>query len=165
MAHLLTLQHAHIYIYICCRVKMVQCLPFSVLKWSKFFVFEHLVLPAERKGFFKKNKKEETKNYPILVLKKLVQLCCATYLDQFFNTSLDQFLTHCFFGVFVETLIFIVFFNKNAKFRETQKGKTNTICEHICANCYCQNVPFSAFFIFVFWQFPNVQRCSLIGSQ
>ena len=60
---------------------------------------------------------------------------------------------------------FIVFAANNAKFKETQKRKQNTICEHTCANCSCQNVLFCAFFFFVVLQFPIFQRCFLIGSQ
>ena len=72
---------------------------------------------------------------------------------------------YVFLFVFAETPIFIVFSANNAKFEETQKKK-NTICEHTCANCSCQNVLLCAFFIFGFFAISNFcQRCFLIGSQ
>ena len=80
---------AYIYIYIC-AVELIVGL-FCVKNWSKFFVyfcFENLVLPAERRGL-KKNQ-EKLKNDPILVL-KLVQLCCATCLDQFLTQPWTSF--------------------------------------------------------------------------
>ena len=40
-----------------------------------------------------------------------------------------------------------MFSAKHAKFKNTQKIR-NTICEHTCANCSCQNGRFSAFFHF-----------------
>ena len=48
------------HIYICCRVKNWSkiCL-FGVKSWSKFFVFENLFLPAERKGLFKQSPKQK----------------------------------------------------------------------------------------------------------
>ena len=58
-------------------------------------------------------------------------------------------------------------FSKNANFKKKhKKEKKDTICEHTCANCSCQNVLFSAFFIFGFFcNLQNFQRCFLIGSQ
>ena len=84
-------------------------------------------------------------------------------LGPVFNLYLDQFLTYkicyfflffCLFFFFAETPIFIVFSANNAKLKETQKKKKDTICEHNCANCSCASVLFSAFFIFaVFFNF------------
>ena len=77
-------------------------------------------------------------------------------LGPVFNFNLDQFLTLevCYFFVcfvLLKPLICIVLSAKHAKLKETQKRK-NTICEHTCANCSCQNIRFffvsSAFFIF-----------------
>ena len=101
-------------------------------------------------------------------------------LGPVFNFNLDQFLTlefcYCFsffclfWGGGAETPIFIVFSAKNAKLKETQKTKKDTICEHTCANCSCQNVRFfSAFLIFavfgismffrdVFDRFPKFEK-------
>ena len=67
-------------------------------------------------------------------------------LGPVFNVYLDQLLTYKFFFVF-ETPFYSVF-SKHAKFKETQKKKKDTICEHNCANCSCQSVRFSAFLIF-----------------
>ena len=47
-----------------------------------------------------------------------------------------------------------MFSAKNAKFKETQKRKKDTICEHNCANCFCQNVRFFCIFIFAVFQYP-----------
>ena len=56
---------AYIYIHTyAVELKLVQFLPFLVLKTGPyFFVFENLILPSERRGFFsKKNEEKETKN-------------------------------------------------------------------------------------------------------
>ena len=154
-------------------------MPFLVLKAGPFFfcffcffVFENLILPAERRGLKKKKKKNKPKKTTFLAL-KTGPILLRNILGPVFNASLDQFLTLgflfflCFFSFFwAETPIFIVFSAKNAKFKETQKRKKDTICEHTCANCSCQNVLFLC--IFHFWGFCNFQffqRCFLIGSQ
>ena len=42
----------------------------SVKSWSNFFVFfENLILPAERRGFFKKMKRKKQKQTTFLALK------------------------------------------------------------------------------------------------
>ena len=88
-----------------------------------------------------------------------------------FNFNLDQFLTlefcfYCFFfGGGPETPIFIVFSANNAKLKETQKRKKDTICEHTCANCSCQNVLFSAFLIFAVFGISMFSEMFLIGFQ
>ena len=97
-------------------------------------------------------------------------------LGPVFNLYLDQFLTYkiCYFFVFfvfvlAETPIFIVFSAKNTKFKETQKKKKHTICEHNCANCSCSSVLFfcifhfccfsiSVFFEDVFVWFPKIKK-------
>ena len=81
-----------------------------------------------------------------------------------FNFNLAHFLTlefcqfFCFFFCFffwAETPIFIVFSAKHAKLKETQKRNKDTICEHNCANSFCQNVLFLCIFHFCcFFQFP-----------
>ena len=97
-------------------------------------------------------------------------------LGPVFNFNLDQFLTlefyfffFCFFLFFgggAETPIFIVFSAKNAKLKETQKTKKDTICEHTCANCSCQNVRFFLHFWFLlFLEFPCFSEMFLIGFQ
>ena len=70
--------HTHtvyIYIYIdtyiyAVKLKVVQCLPFLKLKSGPLFlffcffcVFENLVLPAERRGFLKKQAKKNNKKH------------------------------------------------------------------------------------------------------
>ena len=154
-------------------------MPFLVLKTGPFFlffcfiVFKNLILPAERRGFFKKKKKTNKQKTTFLAL-KTGPILLRNILGPVFNASLDQFLTlgflfffvFFFFFLLAETPIFIVFSAKNAKFKETQKRKKDTICKHTCANCSCQNVLFLCIFHFwVFLQFPIFQRCFLIGSQ
>ena len=62
-----------------------------------------------------------------------------------------------------------MFSAKNAKFKETQKKKKDTICEHNCANCSCENVLFLCIFHFccffnirffddVFEWFPKIKK-------
>ena len=132
----------------------------SVKNWSSFFVFfvfENLILPAERRGFFKKKKKNKQKKTTFLALKTGPILLC-NILGPMFNASLDQFLTLGFFfcfSFFGWNPYFIVFSANNAKFKETQKRKKNTICEHTCADCSCQNIFFLCIFHFCFFlQFP-----------
>ena len=95
--------------HICCRAKTGPIFAFLVLKLVQVFswFFENLVLPAKRRGFFKK---KETKNDPILVL-KTGPILLRNILGPVFKASLDQ------------TPIFTVLFSKNAKFKETQKEK------------------------------------------
>ena len=141
---------------------MLKTGPYFLFFW--FFVFENLILPAERRGFFKKNKKmKPTKNNISSV--KTGPILLRNILGPVFNASLDQFLTLGFLFFFVffcvfffflaETPIFIVFSAKHAKFKETQKRKKDSICEHTCANCSCQNALFCAFFIFGFFAISN----------
>ena len=57
-----------------------------------------------------------------------------------------QFLTleFCYFCLLFssETQIFVVFSAKLQNWKKHKKEKNYTICEHICANCSCQNVRF-----------------------
>ena len=105
---------------------------------------------------------------PFLAL-KTGPILLRNILGPVFNASLDQFLTLGFFSCFLfllKPLFFIVLSAKNAKFKETQKRKKDTICEHTCASCSCQNVLFLCIFHFwVFCNFQCFQRCFLIGSQ
>ena len=73
-----------------------------------------------------------------------------------FNFNLDHFFGILLFFVFAETPIFIVFSTKNAKLKDTQKRNKDTICEHNCANSFCQNVRFFCFCIFHFCCVSNV---------
>ena len=89
-----------------------------------------------------------------------------------FNFNLDHFSTLevCLFSWGGLKPYFYSVFSKNAKLKETQKRKKDTICEHNCANSSCQNVRFfSAFFIFAvfpicilsemfFDRFPKIKK-------
>ena len=130
-----------------------------------FFIFENLILPAERKEFLKNKQKTTTKKTQFLKL-KTGPFMLRNILGPIFNFNLDQFLTlefcyffslFCFLGG-AETHFYSVF-RKNAKLKETQKTKKDTICGHTCANCSCQNVRFSAFDFCCFWNFHVFQRC------
>ena len=57
-----------------------------------FCFFGNLILPAERRGFFKKKNKETKKN-PFLALKTGPVLLRNILGPVFFHASLDQFLT------------------------------------------------------------------------
>ena len=156
-------------------------MPFLVLKTGPiflfFFVFLFLKISfslQKEEDFSKKRRKTNKKKKTFLAL-KTGPILLRNILGPVFNASLDQFLTLGFLFFFVfffflgggaETPIFIVFSAKNAKFKETQKRKKDTICEHTCANCSCQNVLFLCIFHFwVFCNFQFFQRCFLIGSQ
>ena len=87
---------AYIYIY---AVKLKTGPIFDLFKvknWSiflfflLFFIFENLILPAERRGCLKNKQKQQQKQTQFLKL-KLVQLCCATYLDQFLTLTWTSF--------------------------------------------------------------------------
>ena len=143
-----------------------------------FFVFLFLKISfslQKEEDFSKKKRRKRNKNKTTFLALKAGPILLRNILGPVFNASLDQFLTLGFFVFFVffffffffaETPIFIVLSAKNAKFKETQKRKKDTICEHTCANCSCQNVPFLCIFHFwVFCNFQFFQRCFLIGSQ
>ena len=116
-----------------------------------FFVFESLVLLAERR-FFLKNKKT-TKNNHISKL-KIGPILLRNIFGAVFNFDLDQFLTlkscHVCFVVFLlKPLVFFSFLAKYEKLKKHQKRK-KTICEHTCANFSCQNVLLFFFSVFFF---------------
>ena len=150
--------HMYIYIHIYIYAVKLKTSPifalFKVKNWSIcfvfFFIFENLILPAERKSFFENKQKQQQTKTQFLKL-KTGPIMLRNILGPVFNFNLDQFLTlefcyfFCSFLCFfwgAKTPIFIVFSAKNAKLKETQKTKKDTICEHTCANCSCQNVPF-----------------------
>ena len=85
----------------------------SVKNWSNFFfvlsffVFKNLILPAERRGFFKKSKKKnQKKNDPFLAL-KTGPILLRNIIGPVFNASLDQFLTLGFLFFFVFFIFFL----------------------------------------------------------
>ena len=93
-------------------------------------------------------------------------------LGPIFNFNLDQFLTlefsfffFCFGGG--GGCWNLYFYCVSAKMQHWKKHKKKkcTICEHTCANCFCQNVYFSAFFIFVVFELHVFWEMFLIGSQ
>ena len=96
-------------------------------------------------------------------------------LGPVFNFNLDQFLTleFCYFfggGGGWNPYFYSRFQQNMQNWKKHQKRKNDTICEHTCANCSCQNVRFfSAFFIFavfgismffrdVFDRFPKFKK-------
>ena len=107
---------------------------------------------------------KKQKPNPFLAL-KTGPILLRNILGPVFNASLDQFLTlgfvffvSCFLFFLAETPMFIVFSAKNAKFKETQKRKKDTSCEHTCANCSCQNVLFVHFSFLVVFASSNLFR-------
>ena len=89
-------------------------------------------------------------------------------LGPVFNFNLDQFLTlDCFFfgGGGLNPLFYSVF-SKECKIERNTKKKKDTICEHTCANCSCQNVRFFLHFsVLLFLEFPCFSGMFLIGFQ
>ena len=128
--------YVYIYIYIRCsartwsnnslflRQNLVQC--FSVF----FVVFQRSSSFCRENDILKKNEHKKMCKKHLFLSLNLVQLCCATYLDQTFDSTLDQVLTQHFanFWVFLpfwnnaETTIFIVFSAKNENFKPTPKN-------------------------------------------
>ena len=159
----------HIYIYIRIYIYAVKLKTgpnvalFKVKNWS--FFLENLVLPAERRIFSpKKQEREQQKSFLKL---KTGPTMLRNMLGSIFNFNLDQvptpatpffsfflFFCFCFFclGGGLKPYFYSVF-SKNANWK---KHKHDTICEHTCANCSCQNVLFFAFFVFAvfpcFWE-------------
>ena len=81
--------------------------------------------------------------------------------------NLDQFLTfknYAFLFLFFLKPLFIVF-SANLQILKKHKKEKNTICEHTCANCSCQNVPFFYIFHLGFSEFQMFGEMFLIGSQ
>ena len=110
----------YIYIYICCRVKTwSKICPFlsqnlvQVFFFSFFFIF--FFLQGEWDFKEKWAKKDKTKHH--FLSQNLVQVCCATYLDQVLTQPWTKFWLNNFANVWVflpvlkctETTIFIVF--------------------------------------------------------
>ena len=81
-------RNTHIYI---CAVKLKTGPRFAFLwvkNWSNLFLFFGFYFPSShypcrKKRIFEKQAKSTTKKKHIFISYKLVQLCCATYLDQF----------------------------------------------------------------------------------
>ena len=168
----------HIYIYIyayayAVKLKAGPLVALLKLKTGHFcfcFYFESLFLPAERRGFFEKQAKQQQKQF--LKLNIGPSMLC-NILGPVFNFNLDQFLTLArilFFFWFLgaETPISIVFSANMQNIKKHKKEKKkNTICEHTCANCSCQNVRFFFlhFSFLMFLEFPCFSEIFLIGFQ
>ena len=130
-------------------------MPFLKLKTGPFFfvfLFSKISFSLQKEEDFEKQAKKKQQKKQFLKL-KTGPIMLRNILGPVFNFNLDQFLTleFCYFFFFwggggAETPIFIVFSAKNAKLKETQKTKKDTICEHTCANCSCQNVRFFSAF-------------------
>ena len=118
--------------------------------------------PCRKKRIFKKKQKTtpKTQFYKL----KMVQLCCATYLDQRFNLYLDQFLTFklCIFLMFsflgLKPLI-IVPSAKNAKLKETQKRKKTLFVNTPVLTVLVKMSVFCIFHFCCFFVISIFQRC------
>ena len=99
------------YIYMPVELKTGPIFAFSSVKnWSNFFVFfvfENLILPAERRGFFKKKRKKKTKKKTTFLALKTGPILLRNILGPVFNASLDQFLTLGFCFCCVLFLFFV----------------------------------------------------------
>ena len=95
------------------------------------------------------------------------------YLDQFLTYNVFFFLLFCFlFGWTPICIVFSAKMQNLEKHKFDKKKKKDTICEHNCANCSCQNVRFVFFLHFsvllfllfpflseiVFDRFPKIQK-------
>ena len=68
-----------------------------------------------------------------------------------------MFNTFLFFGL--KPLFLMCFGNRTAIFKDTpKKKKKDTICEHSCANCSCQNVLVFCIFHFLGFGISNFRR-------
>ena len=109
----------HIYIY-AVELKTGPIFAFSSVKnWSNFlvffcfFVFENLILPAEKKRSFQKKEEKQTKKTTFLAL-KTGPILLRNRLGPVFNASLDQFFNARFFVFFC--FFFLFFFCRNPYF-------------------------------------------------
>ena len=127
--------HIYIYIYIyiyVCAVESKAGPRFAFLKvkkWSRFLVFlvcfKDLLLSAGRMILFKTRTKKKS-NLTSFFYHKLVQLCCATYLDQFLTYAWTSFWLVKFdkFGRLLNNMLYCVFSNKNAVLSPPKKSGT-----------------------------------------
>ena len=98
----------YIYIYVVKLKAGPMFALFKVKNWSIFFVFlffifENLILPAERRGFLKKKNKQKTTKKTQFLKLKAGPIMLRNILGPVFNFHLDQFLT-------LEFFYFLVFF-------------------------------------------------------
>ena len=77
-------------ICMCCRVKSWSFFALIRKKLVNFSVIRNVILPAERRGVIK-NKQKFNQTKHIFISWKLVQLCCATCLDQFLTYTWTSF--------------------------------------------------------------------------
>ena len=119
------------------------------------FVFKNLLLSAGWMRFFKTSGKKTTRTTHFLS-QNLVQLCCATYLDQVLTQPWTKFWLNLFdifwplfpFSTYAQTTIFIEFSAKICIFKPTLK-KLGTLLVNTIALADFLSVFFS-FFVF-FW--------------
>ena len=131
-------------------------------------------------SFFLQKEEDFLKNKPTKITKKTQFLKLKTgplmlrnMLGPIFNFNLDQFLTLEFsFFLFVLVVfwlkpLFYSAFSKKCKIERNTKKKKDTICEHTCANCSCQNVRFFFlhFSFLLFLEFPCFSEIFLTGFQ
>ena len=128
------------------------------------FYFQKSHSPCRKKRIVQKQAKKQQKKTHFYKL-KTGPIMLRNILGPVFNLYLDQFLTYIFFFLFFFVLkpLFYSVFSKNTKFKETQKKKKHTICEHNCANCSCSSVLFSAFFIFAVFSISVFLKMFLFG--
>ena len=100
-----------------CRVRLGPKKAFFRVKtWSKFsFPLFKIFFFLKGEWYFEKISRKQDKNY-LFLSQNLVQLCCATYLDQVLTQPWTKFWLNLFdmfwpfhFSKYVETTIFSVF--------------------------------------------------------
>ena len=158
--------HRHIYAV---KLKIGPLFAIFKSKSGPFFVFLFwkFYSPCRKKRIFEKQAKQQQKKTQFLKL-KTGPIMLRNILGPVFNFNLDQFLTLDFFvfsGGGAETP-FLVFSAKMQNWKKHKKPKKDTICEHTCANCSCQNVRFFLHFWFLlFLEFPCFSEMFLIDFQ
>ena len=149
----------HIYIYAVESKLGPKIAFFWVKTWSKFSSFflccvsKIFLLSAGRMRCFKTSEEKKDKNYPVLS-QNLVQLCCATYLDQVLMQPWTKFWLNLFdicgpFFIFHNMLKpqFIVFSAKSAFFMPAPKQLGTLFVNTTVLVIFC---PFFCIFVFFF---------------
>ena len=119
------------------------------------FLFQKSHSPCRKKMIFEKQATTTTKTYFYKLEFGAIML--RNILGPVFNLYLDQLLTYniCYFLFFGRNPYVYSVFSKNAKFKETQKSKKDTICEHNCCWLFLSKCPCFFFCIFHFCCFWN----------
>ena len=135
-----------------------------------FFIFENLILPAERRGFLK-NKQKTTTNKTQFLKLKTGPIMLRSILGPVFNFNLDQFLTLDFFLCFFVFLggwnpYFYSVFSKKCKIERNTKNKKKTLFVNTpVLTVLVKMSVFSAFLNLLFLEFPCFSEMFLIGFQ